>query len=104
MSQTIDQPAGRPAVASPAATESPVRPAETLASESVRKSANVPAGLVKATLLQIYDELFAHDGYATLRVEMRILRRNQKEVILDAGKQFRFVVDYAQSDLPGGER
>jgi hypothetical protein len=51
--------------------------------------------LVKATLLQIYDELFAHDGYASLKVEIRILRRGQKEVILDAGKQFRFVVDYA---------
>ncbi len=49
---------------------------------------------VKAVLLSIYDELFEHDGYATLKVEIRILRRGQKEVILDAGKQFRFVVDY----------
>jgi hypothetical protein len=48
---------------------------------------------VKARLLALYDELFAHDGYATLRVEIRILRRGQKEVIVDCGKQYRFVVD-----------
>lgn len=48
---------------------------------------------IKARLLALYDELFAHDGYGSLRVEMRILRRGQKEVILDCGKQYRFVVD-----------
>lgn len=48
---------------------------------------------VKARLLALYDELFAHDGYGTLRVELRILRRGQKEVIVDCGKQYRFVVD-----------
>ena len=57
--------------------------------------------LVKATLLQIFDELFWHDGYATLRVEMRILKRGQKEVILDAGKQFRFVLEFKpEADPP----
>jgi hypothetical protein len=50
---------------------------------------------VKARLLALYEELFAHDGYASLRVELRILRRGQKEVILDCGKQYRFVVDYS---------
>ena len=50
---------------------------------------------VKTRLLALYEELFAHDGYGTLRVELRILRRGQKEVILDCGKQYRFVVDYA---------
>lgn len=51
---------------------------------------------VKARLLALYEELFAHDGYGTLRVELRILRRGQKEVILDCGKQYRFVVDCPQ--------
>jgi hypothetical protein len=50
---------------------------------------------VKERMLALYDELFAHDGYGTLRVELRILRRGQKEVILDCGKQYRFVVDYS---------
>ncbi|MFT3802114.1 MAG: hypothetical protein QM766_12930 [Burkholderiaceae bacterium] len=48
---------------------------------------------VKVALLSLYDDLIAHNGYANLHVEIRILKRGQKEVIIDAGKQFRFVVD-----------
>ncbi|WP_045224621.1 hypothetical protein [Methyloterricola oryzae] len=51
-------------------------------------------GDVKRRLGALYDELFAHDGYAELRVEIRILKRGQKEVILHCGKQYRYVVDY----------
>jgi hypothetical protein len=50
----------------------------------------------KACLLGLFDELFEHDGFGALRVEMRILRRGQKEVILDCGKQYRFVVDFQE--------
>ncbi|MBW7900550.1 MAG: hypothetical protein H3C26_03685 [Rhodocyclaceae bacterium] len=50
--------------------------------------------LVLGKLKELYMEAFAHDGFAELRVEMRILRRGQKEVILHCGKQYRFVVDY----------
>ena len=46
-------------------------------------------------LTGLYLEAFNHDGFAEIRVEMRILRRGQKEVILHCGKQYRFVVDYA---------
>jgi len=41
----------------------------------------------------IYAELFNHDGYGDFRVEMKILRRGQKEVIIHCGKQYRYVVD-----------
>jgi hypothetical protein len=58
---------------------------------------------VKARLLALYDELFAHDGYGTLRVDLRILRRGQKEVIVDCGKQYRFVVDYVPAPARPGE-
>ncbi len=50
--------------------------------------------LVKAHLLSLFDELFAHDGFATLTVEIRLLKRGQKEVILGCGKQHRYVIDY----------
>ena len=43
---------------------------------------------------KLYDEVFQHDGYGDIRVEMKILRRGQKEVIIHCGKQYRFVVDY----------
>jgi hypothetical protein len=52
-------------------------------------------GLVLAKLTELYMEAFSHDGFAEIRVEMRILRRGQKEVILHCGKQYRFVVDCA---------
>lgn len=49
---------------------------------------------VLAKLNELYREAFAHDGFAELKVEFRILRRGQKEVILHCGKQYRFVIDY----------
>lgn len=45
-------------------------------------------------LQELYQDVFAHDGYGDLRVEMRILRRGQKEVIIHCGKQYRYVVDF----------
>ena len=50
-------------------------------------------------LQQLYHEIFAHDGYGDMRVEMRILRRGQKEVIIHCGKQYRYVVDYESTAL-----
>jgi hypothetical protein len=48
----------------------------------------------KKCLLSLFDDLLGHDGFGNLKVEMRILRRGQKEVIIDCGKQYRFVVDF----------
>ena len=49
---------------------------------------------VKICLLKLFDELVEHDGFGNLKVEMRLLRRGQKEVIIDCGKQYRYVVDF----------
>lgn len=49
---------------------------------------------VKQQLCALYDELFAHDGFGEMRVEIRFLKRGQKEVILHCGKQHRYVVAY----------
>ncbi|MDP3650413.1 MAG: hypothetical protein Q8R67_01900 [Rhodoferax sp.] len=51
--------------------------------------------VVLAKLGELYREALAHDGFAELKVEIRILRRGQKEVILHCGKQYRYVVNYA---------
>jgi hypothetical protein len=48
---------------------------------------------VKVKLNELFDEMLHHDGFGDIRVEMKILKRQQKEVILHCGKQFRFVVD-----------
>jgi hypothetical protein len=48
----------------------------------------------KIWIEKLFDECLLHDGYASIRVEMRILKRGQKEVIVDCGKQYRFVLDF----------
>jgi len=59
----------------------------------------------KQTLLELYDELLGHDGFGDMRIEIRIMKRNQKEVIIHCGKQYRFVVDHvpATKRQPGRE-
>lgn len=45
-------------------------------------------------LRQLFDELLRHDGYGRIEVDMRILRKGQKEVVLRCGKEYRYVVDF----------
>ena len=52
----------------------------------------------------LFEELLAHDGFGDLRVEMRLLKRGQKEVIIYCGKQYRYVVDFQVQDVPTGTR
>ncbi len=49
---------------------------------------------VKKKIVQLYDELFQHNGYGEMKVEMRFLRRGEKEIIIHCGKEYRFVVEY----------
>lgn len=58
------------------------------------------AQAAQARLLSLFDELLGHDGFGSLTVEMRLLKRGQKEVILDCGKQYRYVIDF--EPRPGG--
>lgn len=51
---------------------------------------------VKIMFSELYDELFRHDGYGRIELEMKILRRGQKEIILRCGKEYRFVIDYPE--------
>jgi hypothetical protein len=53
---------------------------------------------LKAKLLELVDDVLAHDGYGDIRVEVRILKRQQKEVILHCGKQYRYVIDTPLAD------
>jgi len=48
-------------------------------------------------MLGLYDELFLHHGYGEMKVEIRFLRRGQKEIIIHCGKEYRYVVDYKES-------
>ncbi len=47
--------------------------------------------------VDLYSEVFSHDGFGDISVEMKILRRGQKEIIIRCGKQYRFVLDCDQA-------
>jgi hypothetical protein len=49
---------------------------------------------VREVLLRLYRDLFDHDGYGDLRIEMKIKSAGQKEIILHCGRQYRFLVDF----------
>lgn len=44
-------------------------------------------------LVDLYHMLVCHNGFGDMSIEIRILKRGQKEVIVRCGKQYRFVVD-----------
>ncbi len=48
---------------------------------------------LKKKLIELLDDVLDHDGFGDIRVEIKILKRKQKEVIIHCGKQYRFVVD-----------
>lgn len=49
---------------------------------------------LKARLNALLDEYLLHDGWGHLEMDMRILTRHQKEVVIRAGREYRFVVDF----------
>lgn len=53
--------------------------------------------VVLEKLFDLYADLFEHDGYGDIRIEMKILRRGQKEIIIHCGKQHRYVLDCSRA-------
>ena len=49
---------------------------------------------VLGQIVDKYQEVFQHEGYGKMQIEMRFLKRQQKEIIVHCGKDYRFVVDY----------
>lgn len=48
---------------------------------------------VKKRINALYNMLAAHDGDGEMRVDFKILKKGQKEIIVYCGKQYRYVVD-----------
>jgi hypothetical protein len=44
-------------------------------------------------MLEVFGDLLKHNGFGEFKVEVRILKRKQKEVIIHCGKQYRYVMD-----------
>ena len=66
---------------------------------SIRRSGTTNEAVIQK-FTELYRELFAHDGYGDIRVEMKLLRAGQKEVIIHCGKQHRFLVDFDEARRP----
>ncbi len=49
--------------------------------------------------IHLYEDLVRHNGYGEIKLEIRLLRQGQKEVVLSCGKQYRFVVDGRDLDI-----
>lgn len=49
---------------------------------------------IREKIMELYADLFLHDGFGKIVMEMRFLKRGQKEIIVSSGKDFRFVVDW----------
>lgn len=77
-----------------------VKPRETESLPHMSTILSSAAGLpathdqILTKLTELYRDLFNHNGYGTLRVEMRFLKKGQKEIFLICGKEYRFIVDY----------
>lgn len=64
-----------------------------MAIETIQQYSSLPA---EKKMLALFDEILKHDGFGDIKVEVKILKRKQKEVIIHCGKQYRFVVDTPQ--------
>ena len=49
---------------------------------------------LKTRMNALLDEYLLHDGWGHLEMDMKILSRQQKEIVIHAGREFRFLVDF----------
>ncbi len=49
----------------------------------------------------LFSALLSHDGFGEIKIEMRIMSKGCKEVILHCGKQYRFMLDVPQGGSTG---
>ncbi len=52
-------------------------------------------------LHKCYQELFEHSGHGKMSIEMRFLKRGQKEVLINCGREYRFIVDCCEKCATG---
>ena len=47
---------------------------------------------------ELYSDLYEHDGFGSMSIDMKILKRKQKEIVLKCGCEYRYVVDWTPPD------
>jgi hypothetical protein len=73
--------------------------ADSLAQKSlpapVERILSAPAARrMKALLNALVDDLLLHEGFGKIELDMKILTRRQKEIIVRGSKEHRFVLDF----------
>ena len=48
---------------------------------------------VKNKIEYLYNKLVEYEGYGDIKIDFRILKKGQKEIIICCGKQYRYVVE-----------
>ncbi len=52
-------------------------------------------------LHSLFLKIFKHNGFGSLDVSMRFLKRGQKEILIRCGREYRFVSDYPAAPTAG---
>lgn len=52
---------------------------------------------VLSKIIDLYEDSFEHDGFSDIRVEMKVLKRGEKEIIIHCGKQYRYLVPFKEA-------
>lgn len=62
---------------------------------------------IESVILRTFRFLLTHDGAGEMKINVKILKRGQKEILLQCGRVYRFVVDAEGPDMnpvnQGGE-
>jgi|GEM_PF-6687185 len=59
-----------------------------------------PLKPVWSKLDALFEELLRHRGFGKIEIDVKWLKRGQKEVILSCGKQYRFIVPVEEIEPP----
>lgn len=54
---------------------------------------------VREMLLKTFEFLLTHEGSGKLEVSMKLLKRGQKEILIQCGRSYRFVVDMPEKPV-----
>ena len=66
-------------------------------------SATKKPELVKSMILKNFDFLLAHNGAGSMKIAVKLLKRGQKEILIECGRVYRFVVDTDNNAVSCGE-
>ena len=58
-----------------------------------KETAGIEVERAKHRLLQAFDYIYEFGGFGRLEVDIKILKRGQREVLIRCGREYRFVLE-----------